>query len=489
MPPLSLDGFNDGSRAAAARLRSTPKRIDFRHARLQLAAALFLLFGATAAALAGQEVARIPIIDAPPMTPAIGGGIRTGSDIYIGGGREPDLVPLYLYEGKYIFAHGTSAGVHVFRNEMFSLDALVRYRFQHLDPEDNELLAGLNKRRQTMDAGLSASIRGRLGEITAEWVTDAQNRHNGNEFELTYRYAFDWGKFSLSPFVGWSWLDEDLSAYYFGVSEDEAQPELPAYAPGNARNFGYGVNMSYHLTDHIFIFGNLGFQTLDSKIQDSPIVEEDVSSAAFFGAGYFFGDMNRTGTPEIQSDTLWSWRLNYGYTGKHNIVPEPMQGNLTRSDKADTNIAGLTLGRLFQAGPRVDFYGKFALFRHLENGLQDDFWNYTAYMMAIGKGYFPWSERVAFRWGFGFGVSLAEKVPAIEQIKQGERDRNTSHFLNYLEFTADFPIDGIIKAKFARNCFVGLTVVHRSGIFSTSDILGDVFGGADWYTAHLECLR
>ncbi len=53
----------------------------------------------------------------------------------------------------------------------------------------------------------------------------------------------------------------------------------------------------------------------------------------------------------------------------------------------------------------------------------------------------------------------------------------------------DFPIDGIIKSKLVRNCFVGVTVVHRSGIFSTSDILGQVAGGADWYTAHIECLR
>jgi hypothetical protein len=38
-----------------------------------------------------------------------------------------------------------------------------------------------------------------------------------------------------------------------------------------------------------------------------------------------------------------------------------------------------------------------------------------------------------------------------------------------------------------QNCYAGLTVVHRSGIFGTSDLLGDVSGGADWITAHFEC--
>ena len=53
----------------------------------------------------------------------------------------------------------------------------------------------------------------------------------------------------------------------------------------------------------------------------------------------------------------------------------------------------------------------------------------------------------------------------------------------------DFPLSKMSKAKGLRNCWVGLTIVHRSGIFSTSDILGNVFGGSDWLTAHWECIR
>ena len=110
-------------------------------------------------------------------------------------------------------------------------------------------------------------------------------------------------------------------------------------------------------------------------------------------------------------------------------------------------------------------------------------------MMAIGKGYLPWSDRLAFRWGIGFGFSAAEKVPYIEQVKQGDRDRNTSHFLNYLEWTVDFPLERLIRSRITRNCFAGVTVVHRSGIFDPSDILGNVAGGSDCFTVPLGCLR
>ena len=97
------------------------------------------------------------------------------------------------------------------------------------------------------------------------------------------------------------------------------------------------------------------------------------------------------------------------------------------------------------------------------------------------------SPREAFRFGFGFGFSYAQKVPIVEKIKQGRRDRNTNHFLNYLELTVDFPLDNLFKARMIEGCYLGLTLVHRSGIFSTSDILGSVSGGSDWITGHVEC--
>jgi hypothetical protein len=94
-----------------------------------------------------------------------------------------------------------------------------------------------------------------------------------------------------------------------------------------------------------------------------------------------------------------------------------------------------------------------------------------------------------FRWGFGFGMSYAEKVPIVEQRKQASKGDNTAHFLNYLEMTLDFPLRRVSKANWLQNCYAGVTVVHRSGIFGTSDLLGNVSGGSDWITAHLECTR
>jgi MipA family protein len=443
-----------------------------------------------AAPLGATEVTNIPIIEAPPGTPALGGGIRLSSDPLVGDTRNWDLVPLYLYEGRYLFAHGTEFGAHLFRNETFSVSALARYRFTHLNAGDDPLLSSIEDRRQSLDGGVMAQLRGGWGQLQADWLTDLLGRHEGQEANLTYRYRWEVNdNLTLSPFLTWTWQNSKLAGYYYGVSGEEAAPGLPEYQPGEAHNFSYGINSWYRLSDHVFLFANVGSTTYDSAIANSPLMRGRRDVEAFIGAGYLFGNVHKSDRVPEGREGEWSWRVNAGYLAKENIFPHHLVGRWDSSDLADTPIAGFTVGRLLNGGPRVDFYGKLAVFRHFEGDYQGDFWSYAAYIMAMGKGYFPWSDKVAFRYGFGFGISYAEEVPIVEVIKQGARDRNTSRLLNYLEFQADFAIDQVIRVKPLRNCFAGITIVHRSGIFGTADILGQVFGGSDWTTLHLECMR
>jgi hypothetical protein len=306
---------------------------------------------------------------------------------------------------------------------------------------------------------------------------------------VSYRYTFDRGRLSFSPFITWGWTDDKLTNYYYGVSEAEARPDRPAYTPGESQWLGFGMNTTWWVSDRIQFFGNIGFGGVDTVISESPLVEEDAQSAFFAGGTYIFGNVRKPET-FISSERAgeWSWRLNYGYQADGNIVSEIDHGDLSKSDIADTSIGGITFAKLLTDGPRVDFTGKFSVFRHFEEDEGNGkFWSYALYMMATGKGYSPWSKEEVFRYGFGFGMSYADEVPIVEQRKQAEKGNNTSRFLNYLELQVDFPLRRLFKARSVENCYAGVTVVHRSGIFGTSDLLGDVAGGADWITAHFEC--
>jgi outer membrane protein len=109
------------------------------------------------------EVAEIPFFDMPKGSVGLGGGLRLGQSLYVATDNEDqrqfDLVPLYPYNGKYLFFRGTAGGVHVFSRDNVELNVMGRYRFQKLDPDSNAFFDGLEERRQTMDAGIEVRQR------------------------------------------------------------------------------------------------------------------------------------------------------------------------------------------------------------------------------------------------------------------------------------------------------------------------------------------
>ena len=464
-----------------------------RHFRL----GAILLFAVSSTPLLAQEVTEIPFFNAPPGTAALGGGIRLGQSPYRAADsddeRRVDLVPLYLYEGKWLFARGTAAGAHLFKNDNWELNALLRWRFQKLDPDSNEYYAGLEERKQTLDAGIQAISTRDWGQLRLSWMTDTLDNHNGQEVQFTYRYTMNAGPWSISPYVTAAWQDANLGNYYFGVSDAEATLARPAYDTGESQWLGFGMNTAWQMSDRITWFGNFWFGGADSSVINSPLLEEKAFSQVYVGGTYTFGNARKPDyiiAEERQGE--WSWRVNYGYQADGNIISEIDQGDFSKSKLADTHISGVTLSKLLSDGERIDFLGKVSMFRHFEEDQgNDNFWSWAAYIVAQGTGYSPWSKEEVFRLGFGFGMSYAQNVPIAEQRKQtGEGALgNTSHFLNYLELSVDFPLKRLSRASWLQRCYAGLTVVHRSGIFGTSDLLGDVSGGSDWITAHLECTQ
>jgi outer membrane protein len=162
-------------------------------------------------------------------------------------------------------------------------------------------------------------------------------------------------------------------------------------------------------------------------------------------------------------------------------------GNVQPHSDIDTYMVGLTLGRLLKDGKRGDVWGRISINRRVENDFQKDFNEYVAYAMAIGSGYAPWTDREVFRFGFGMGISYAEKVPAIEQYKQNDPGDRSSHWLNYMEAMVDFPFRTLFGKRGTEDCYLGLTLIHRSGIFGRSDLFNATAGGSEMLTGHVEC--
>ena len=458
---------------------------------------VILLFWVGVSAAGGLAPVTIINSYAPPGTVSLGAVLRGGDSPYKGvdsvssllNENQLDLIPLYLYEGKWFFTRGTSAGVHLFRNNAFTIDALIDYRFDRLEVDSNDYFTGLKNRRQTVDGGLSAALQSDWGVVSATVVNDLMGHHNGYEWDLSYRYPWRSGRLSITPFVSYIYQDRDLVDYYFGVGASEALPDRPAYTPGSADFWRAGIGVSYQLTQHLMAFSNIAFEQVDRKVYDSPLVDERQLGAAVVGFAYLFGNaLDDSSKQDSERQGEWSWRVNTGYQAE-GPFHRTHRGNLQRSQDTHAYMAGLTLGKLLTDGKYVDYWGRVSMNRRLENGYQSDFWEYNAYVMAMTQLHSSKTQRELFRYGLGFGFSYASSVPGVEQIKQQRRDRQTARFLNYLEAQFDVPLNVIFGDSASKNCYTGVTLIHRSGIFADSDLLGNVSGGSDMVTFHVECKR
>lgn len=449
-------------------------------------------------AYAGLPDTRTSVNDVPEGTVGLGAALRRGTSPYVGvdnisgllNDNKTDLVPLYLYEGKWLFAHGTSAGAHLLKHEWLKVDLLAKYRFNRLESDATAYFNGLRDRDQTVDVGFSATALGDWGALSTTWVNDVLGVHNGYEWDFTYSYSWEPGRWSLSPFISYVYQDSDLTDYYYGVDIAEALADRPFYQPDSAGFWRAGINTSYWATSRLLLFSNIASQHVDSEILNSPLVDETQLTSATFGFAYLLGNARDDSTKRSDSERSgeWSWRLNAGYQAEGPFT-RTLTGILKRSEDVHAYMAGLTLGKLISDGKYIDYWGRLSLNRRLENGNQSDFGEYNAYVMAMTTAHSPWTSEEWLRFGIGFGFSYASEVPYIEQVKQAKRERNTSRFLNYLEGQLDVPLRLVFDNKAVRNCYVGISLLHRSGIFAKSDILGSVSGGSDMVTGHIECKR
>ena len=446
-----------------------------------------------------DQVTQIPFSDSPAGAVGLGAGLRYGDSPYRGvdnvssmhNDNSSDLVPLYLYEGKTLFFHSTRAGAHLLQDAV-TLDALVQYRFDRLEPESSDYFRTVDQRDQTLEAGLSVSKALGPHRVSVTALQDVQSRHNGHAVDATYRYQWQEGRLTLSPWASIIYHSGDLLDYYYGVDAHEARLDLPIYQASAATFARLGLNGSYRLFDNWQLFANISWEPLPDQVTDSPLVDKDELFSAYVGVHYTFGNVfetdTRTRRREPSGAGNWSWRVHGGYQAEATFH-QLYRGDIEKSKDTDTHLAGMTFGRLLSDGDIVDFWGKFSINRRFEDDLQDDFWDYSLYVMAMGSGYAPWSQRELFRWGFGFGFDYAEQIPMVEQIKQAKKEGEDAHFLNYLEVQVDFPFRNFTAARPLQNCYFGVSLIHRSGIFATADILSNVAGGSDILAGHIECKR
>lgn len=411
--------------------------------------------------------------------------MRFENSPYRGGGTRNDLVPIYMYEGKRAYLEAYRAGLKLDETPDSRFDVFIGYRFEGF-PYDRipASLAGMANRGSGADLGLGYQHRKPWGTLFGEVLHDIAGGSNGSEVRAGYRYDWVVGKLQLQPQITLAARDANLNNYYYGVRPSEATATRPAYEPGSGVNTELGLSAVYRLSTRWRMIGNISGKHWSSGVRASPIVEDRKQLAGQLGLAYDFSpdhDAWPEGRPLIV-------KVLYGKSTDCDMAKVMLLKCFSTGTVDQTRVTSIELGRPFIEqlnGWPLDFVGYAGILHHNERGLQEDSWQINAYMKAYFYG-FPWSEHLRTRLGFGAGISYAERVPYVEMRDQLARGRSSSRLLNYLDPTVDISLGDLIGVKSMRDTYFGLGVSHRSGIFGTSRLFGNVNGGSNYIYSYLE---
>lgn len=450
-----------------------------------LALCLSLISGCAAAAEGDDPP--IPAATAPAVTGGAGLGVamRFENSPYRGGGMRNDLVPIYVYESKRVFIEAYRIGLKLKETPDSRLDVFVGYRFEGF-PYDRipSSLAGMASRGPGVDLGLGYQHRKPWGTLFGELLHGAVGGSNGTEARVGFRYDWAIGNLQLQPQFALAARDADLNNHYYGVRSSEATTTRPAYEPGGGVNAELGLSAVYRLSERWRLIGGVTARRLSSGVRESPIVEDRTQLAGLLGVAYDFSP-EHDAWPEGRPLLV---KVLHGKSTDCSFSKVMLLNCLSIDTVDQTRVTALELGRPFIEhlnGWPLDFVGYVGVLHHDERALQEDSWQLNAYMKGYYYG-FPWSERVRTRVGLGAGVSYAGRVPFVEVRDQLARGRNNSKLLNYLDLSVDMSLGDLIGAKSMRDTYLGLGVSHRSGIFGTSRLLGNVNGGSNYFYSYVE---
>jgi outer membrane protein len=422
--------------------------------------------------------------------------------VYAGEDYRTDFMPTFTYTGERFFLDTTDFGFHVIDDDRWQLDFFGSYYIDGYNDHsffsdtgevrpDDDPLKGM-ERKNALEAGFELTRKTGLGRFGVQLRHDIDGVHNGVDARARWAKVFRRENWQLEPWVEYRRWSSEKADYYYGVKEDEVTDTRPAYRLGGTDSWAVGIAGRYTAWRQHHFTLNLAYRQNDGEITDSPVVTEDGVASVNLNYRYELGDL---GAPAHGDDfnffrnnpNPYAVRVGYGCTTETKFN-EIVRGNNNCDGGDGTRLASLFVSRqisedVFTLPIEAWLLGGIA--RRDENGLQADFFEGVLAFKAIFRR-FPWSDRVETRLGFAEGLSYADSVPWIEKEKGEEKNRRTSHLINYLEFSLDVSVGDVFGADELRNLFFGFYVHHRSGIFASANLYGNVYGGSNVNALYLE---
>jgi outer membrane protein len=374
-----------------------------------------------------------------------------------------DVVPLIFYENGRLFIDGLEFGYRLFQYEKWQFSPLARYRFFDIPKEyQNEV------RESGLDLG------GQMAYHFTDWfhldlemLSDQSGRFYAN---LTPVLKFERGTWDFKTYARFRWKSADFNNRYYGLEREH---------PGSGVDARIAADIRFHVWRNLYLLARGSILFLDSDTRDVSFVDDSTQAEGFLGFG-FFNDI------ENPVDTLESKpyiRLAHGW-GTESNLGEIVTGN-TESDPYNNQLTSVFFGvpladDLFTLP--IATYLTPGLVHHHSSDVQD---RSTEYVLAV-KFYYTIKWPTPWRLGFAEGVSYVDRIPYLEEKDMQEKGYRPSQLLNFLDFSVDLSLGHLFRVNWMEDLWLGYSIHHRSGIFSTSSAFGRISGGSNYNTVYLQ---
>lgn len=216
----------------------------------------------------------------------VGAGVLVSTSPYEGDDSKTYVVPIGVWRNERFFIEGIKGGVIVSESDDFRADILVTPRLMGYSSDDATILNGMKDRDISVDGGVQLKWKMPFSnnlDLSVAAIHDLLGVHDGYEIHTELTKVFPFKFFQIVPKVGVKWLNEDIVDHYFGVTGEEITQSRPQYG-GHGTFNPYG-NVSLYMAIHPkwFIIVRAGAEMLGDEIQDSPLVDEDVTYNGVIG--------------------------------------------------------------------------------------------------------------------------------------------------------------------------------------------------------------
>jgi MipA family protein len=212
--------------------------------------------------------------------------------VYKGADSEVVPFPLLGYEGEHLYLRGTEAGYRLLKSGS-DLNVIFRVAYdpRTLKPSDSDDvdIQMLDERKAGGLAGVTLESNTEFGIFQATAGTAITNDNTGVYAEVLYKKLFNMGRFGFAPEIGYAYNDSELNNRLYGVSAEEAaRTNFEQFDADASGRMFVGAESYLYVTKDIRVTASIRYTKLDSKLADSPIIDNDNSVTGTLGAAYIF---------------------------------------------------------------------------------------------------------------------------------------------------------------------------------------------------------